>query len=116
MGRTVIVASLLAATLLAGCHASASPMLRPASQGAFAPQKREAAPRILVKFKAQLRAADLKAFRAHFGTRNVGMIASIDVYVEEVVGDTPVDELLTALNRDPQVQYAELDGEIGISH
>lgn len=69
---------------------------------------------VLVKFKAGVRAEQLTALRAAFGIRNVGMIAGIDVSVEEVIGVRPLADLLADLNRSPLVEYAEANGSVSL--
>lgn len=115
-----IIAAAAALALLSGCYAPsqsraawAPGLNRPAST---APATRtEARPaQILVKFKAGMRMAEIQAFRAEYGTRNVGYIQGIDVYVEEVTSRKPVGQILEEMNASPLVEYAELNGEVGI--
>ena len=118
MHHTVIISAAVAAALLAGCQSPAlvsAPQQRPASTR-VAPAKTPVAKpvQILVKFKAEMRTADLRAFRAEFGTRNVGEIKGLGVFVEEVTSRRPVKELLEEMNASPLVEYAELNGTVGI--
>ncbi|MEB3198757.1 MAG: hypothetical protein VKP62_16290 [Candidatus Sericytochromatia bacterium] len=67
-----------------------------------------------MKFKSELRATEMQAFRSTYGLRNVGMIQALGVYVEELEGDRPVEALLKELNASPLVEYAELNGQVSI--
>ena len=108
--------SLALGLALTGCYAaSQAPVGGQKAMAAKAtPANKQKAPQILVKFKDPVRAADMQAFRAAFGTRNVGLIAGLNVYVEEVTSREPLDKVLRAMNASPQVEYAEPNGEVGI--
>lgn len=118
MHHHVLISAALVAAFLAGCQSPsqlAAPHQRAASTR-LAPAKTPAAKpaQILVKFKAEMRTADLQAFRAEFGTRNVGEIKGLGVFVEEVTSRRPVQEILEEMNASPLVEYAELNGEVSI--
>jgi hypothetical protein len=70
---------------------------------------------ILVKFKADLVAAELSAFRASYGLRNVGAIPALGVYVEEVADGRAAADVLRELQQSPLVAYAELNETISIN-
>lgn len=72
---------------------------------------------ILVKFKAErMHAQALNAFRAEFGTRNVGMIAALGIYIEEITTDAPLMQVLKEIQASPLVEYAEPNGEVSIQN
>ena len=79
-----------------------------------APAAKRQPTQVLVKFKAQMQMSALSAFRAEFGTRNVGMIESLGVYVEEVTTGASLATVLKAMQASPLVEYAEPNGEVGI--
>ena len=116
MTYKMILSAALAAAFLAGCQAQslATAPQRPSSSR-VAPAKATKPVQILVKFKAEMRTAEIQAFRAEFGTRNVGEIKGIGVFVEEVTSRKPVKELLAEMNASPLVEYAELNGSVGIN-
>lgn len=108
---------LAAAVMLAGCQSPASFAPQARTGQVAQPAKRTATQpaEVLVKFKATMRAQELSAFRTTFGTRNVGYIAGIDVYVEEVAASRqPIEQVVAAMNASPLVEYAELNGEVRI--
>jgi hypothetical protein len=118
MHAIALVGAALAATFLLGCQSpspTAASSQRPAASRLTPATNPTAKPvQILVKFKAGMRAADVQAFRAEFGTRNVGEIKGLGILVEEVVTRKPVQEILDEMNANPLVEYAELNGEVGI--
>ena len=101
---------------LTGCYAASQAPLagQKASTAKAAPSNLAKAPQILIKFKDQVRAQDLHTFRATFGTRNVGLIAGLNVYVEEVTSGEPLDKVLKAISASPMVEYAEPNAEVSI--
>lgn len=113
MQTIALVTAAIAATFLIGCHHPSPTAI--STQRPAAASKAAKPVQILVKFKAGLRTADLKSFRAEFGTRNVGEIKGIGVFIEEVVSRKPVQQILDEMNADPLVEYAELNGEVGIN-
>jgi hypothetical protein len=70
---------------------------------------------ILVKFKAELMATELSAFRASYGLRNVGTIPALGVYVEEVADGRIAADVLRELQQSPLVAYAELNETISLN-
>lgn len=111
----------LSVLTLTGCQGPTTVIGRTASStGQKAESPRVASPtaaqkiQILVKFKSELRATEMQAFRSTYGLRNVGMIQALGVYVEELEGDRPVEALLKELNASPLVEYAELNGQVSI--
>lgn len=109
------IANLLAAALLlAGCQNPISTVNVTARQAAPASTRQVTHPTLLIKFKASLRAQDLGAFRTRFGLRNVGKIEGLGIFIEEPTGDQDLGTLLDALNANPQVEFAELNGRVDL--
>ena len=120
-----ILSAGVAVTVLGGCHAPYQVIGRTGTASnvraglagkapvvpASATQQRQ---QVLVKFKARLQATELTTFRAAFGLRNVGEIAALGVFVEEVAEGRQVGDVLRELNASPMVEYAELNGTVGI--
>jgi predicted small secreted protein len=72
-------------------------------------------PTLLIKFKQTLRGDELEAFRTRFSLKNVGEIKGLGVFVESVLSDQPVDQILAAIQLSPLVDYAELNGRMNIT-
>jgi hypothetical protein len=72
---------------------------------------------ILVKFKAaRMTVSALEAFRSEFSTRNVGQIAALGIYIEELAPGTNMKEALAAIEASPLVEYAEPNSEVTIQN
>lgn len=117
MRRFVILTTLA----LAGCHANPAavptrPVTAQSVQRPTAPQAQRKPAQLLVKFKGRPALSALTTFRTTYGTRNVGMIESLDVYVEELTGDKPLQSVLKAMNADPLVDYAEPNGDVTVAN
>lgn len=112
--RTIPV--LLAAAMLIGCGTNNTPnVARGLAQKPVAVRDGNVVhPTLLIKFKQTMRAQELGAFRTRFQLRNVGQIAQLGIYIEQPTGDTPIDQVLDNLNAAPEVEYAELNGRIGV--
>ncbi|MEB3329128.1 MAG: hypothetical protein VKQ33_07850 [Candidatus Sericytochromatia bacterium] len=70
---------------------------------------------ILVKFKAELLAAELTSFRASYGLRNVGTIPALGVFVEEVTEGRNAVDVVRELQQSPLVAYAELNETVSLT-
>lgn len=116
-------AALTVSLILAGCQAPnttgtvgskaiGTKAVGTSPRGAQAPSQQPT--QVLVKFKAQMHTSALQAFRAEFNTRNVGMIAALGIYIEEVPADVPFGTVLAAMQASPLVEYAEANGQVGI--
>ena len=71
-----------------------------------------ARPQIIIKFRKGLLAAEIMSFRNTYGLRNVGTIPELGVYVEEVVSERSVADLLRELQASPLVEYAEVNQQV----
>ncbi|MEB3284160.1 MAG: hypothetical protein VKN33_02610 [Candidatus Sericytochromatia bacterium] len=71
-----------------------------------------ARPQIIIKFRNELRISEIAAFRSTYGLTNVGAIPELGVYIEEFLGDRPVQDLLRELQSSPMVIYAELNQQV----
>jgi hypothetical protein len=118
----LLVGALFAAALLAGCAGPTTVIGRNAPDRGQASGKRattgatsaEEKRQILVKFKAELVAAEMSAFRATYGLRNVGTISALGVYVEEVVEGRNPATVLRDLQQSPLVAYAEFNETVSL--
>ncbi|MEB3222064.1 MAG: hypothetical protein VKS61_08315 [Candidatus Sericytochromatia bacterium] len=118
----LLVGALFAAVLLAGCAGPTTVIGRLAPDRGQASGKRAATGatavdekrQILVKFKAELVAAEMSAFRATYGLRNVSTIPALGVYVEEVVEGRNPDSVLRDLQQSPLVAYAEFNETVSL--
>jgi hypothetical protein len=123
------IAALVGYVALAGCQVQArtsSPSVVDAAGtnrvGAATPDNASKMPitspdyrrQILVKFKPRMQAAQIEQFRARFGTRNVGRIDGLDVWVEEVPAGQSVAETIRAMLASGDVEYAEENQEVSI--
>ena len=115
---TALVA-VVAAGLLTACQGPTTVIGRsgPAAAGAgvAAPNNLatvSARPQIIIKFRNGLLAAELMSFRSTYGLRNVGTIPELGAYVEEVLTERSVADLLRELQSSPLVEYAEVNGQV----
>ena len=108
---------LLALSLsLAACSPTATPtgataLRTVATRSLSAPSEH---PTLLIKFRQVMRGEELDAFRTRFSLKNVGLIVGLDVYVEAVQSELPLDQVLAAIQLSPLVDYAELNGRMDI--
>jgi uncharacterized lipoprotein YajG len=105
---------LAAALLLAGCQNPVSTVSVAARKAAPVSTRQVTHPTLLIKFKATPRAQELGTFRAQFGLRNVGKIEGLGIFIEEPAGDVDLGALLDALNANPLVEFAELNGRVDL--
>ena len=118
--KGTFAATVAIAGLLTGCgsppRAVVSPFAASATrpQGTLVPRPATEGRQILVKFNEGVRAAEIGSFRTRFQTRNVGQIAAIQVFIEEVDGNRPLTEVLAEINAWPTVAYAEANGTVNL--
>lgn len=105
---------------LVGCGMNTHVIGREASapgavKRATTPTASEQPVQILVKFKTRLEMREMTSFRTTYGLRNVGTIANLGVFIEEITSSRGVNDVLRDLQASPLVAYAELNGNISIA-
>jgi hypothetical protein len=105
----------LAVALVAGCGIQNQVMGRGTQTKPSVVVPAAKNPQILVKFRSRLDVNAFSAFRLTYGLRNISELTAIGIYVEEVTSKTPVADLLKALNEDPAVEYADLNGQVSLT-
>jgi hypothetical protein len=107
---------LLMALILAGCQVPASPArpIRTAPASGLQARTPQAAPQILLKFKAPMRGPALSSFLARYGARQVDEIPALQILVLELPAGQDPAAALKALNASPEVEFAELNNNVGL--
>jgi hypothetical protein len=69
---------------------------------------------VLVKFKADITREGIDEIREAYGLSLIKRLESIDVYRFKIPSCSTVEDMVDALNGDPQVEYAEPNYIVGI--